>query len=140
MESKLRVGIIGAGWIANHHINGYLKSGRAEIVGLSDVNEEAARKLMGQHGLTCHYHADYRDLLNDMQIQAVSICAPNKFHSENDVAAAEAGKHILCEKPFVSSVEEAIGSLRAIRKNNVKCAVGFHRRSNPLPGDEANAG
>ena len=132
MQAKLKVGIIATGWIADHHASGYLKSGRAEIVAVSNRTEENARKLMAKHGLDCSYYADYRQLLEDSNVQAVSICLPNKFHSEATVAAAQAGKDILCEKPFVTSIREAESSLQAIRKSGVKCAVGFHRRFNPL--------
>ena len=129
---NLKVGIIGAGWIANHHVNGYITSGKADIAAISDVNEDAARALMANYGLNCKYYADSKELLGDRDIQAVSICAPNKFHCGLTVAAAEHGKHIMCEKPFVSSMEEARLSLAAVEGNRVKCAVGFHRRFNPL--------
>ena len=132
MEGNLPVGIIGTGWIANHHIAGYKKSNRADIAAVADTNEEAARDFVKRHQLDCKIHSSYQDLLADTSIKAVSICAPNKFHSEITVAAAEHKKHILCEKPFVSSVEEAQRSLEAIQKNGVRCAVGLHRRFNPL--------
>ena len=132
MERKLKVGIIGAGWIANHHIYGYITSNRAEIVAISDVKEETAREIMNKYGLNCKFYKNYLDLLSDSEVEAVSICAPNKFHTEITVAAAEHKKDILCEKPFVSSIDDAISSYRAIKKNGVKCAVGYHRRFNPL--------
>lgn len=132
MGKMLNVGIIGAGWIANHHVTGYLKNSRANIVAVADPNEDAARKLVQEHGLDCKYYGDYAQLLGDSMVDAVSICAPNKYHSEITVAAANAGKNILAEKPFVSSAEEAKNSLRAIKENGVKCAVGYHRRFNPL--------
>jgi predicted dehydrogenase len=132
MKDKLRVGIIGAGWIANHHAEGYLKSGRARVVAVCDQSEQQALGLMERHGLKSRYCADYRSLLEQEDIDAVSICVPNKFHSELTVAAARAGKHILCEKPFVTSMKEAKQSLAAIQEFGVRCAVGFHRRFNPL--------
>ncbi len=132
MGKKLNIGIIGAGWIANHHIAGYIKSNKADIVAISDVKEDAVESLKSKYSLNCKYYEDYRDLLKNKDIEAVSICAPNKYHSEMTVAAAEQKKHILCEKPFVSSIKEAVNSLKAIKENDVKCAVGFHRRFNPL--------
>jgi predicted dehydrogenase len=129
---KLKVGIIGAGWIAGHHVNGYLKSGNAEITAIADVKEQSARDLMKKRGINCAYYSDYQKLLADKNIQAVSICAPNKYHSEITVAAANAGKHILGEKPFVTNPDEAVKSYAAIKKAGVKCAVGYHRRFNPL--------
>ena len=132
MTQQLKVGLIGAGWIAQHHIAGYLKSEKCDIVAVADPNEKAAQKLLAKYGIEAEVFHEYDKLLARKDISAVSICAPNKFHSEITVAAANAGKHILCEKPFVSSKEEAIQSVKAIRRSGVKCAVGFHRRFNPL--------
>lgn len=132
MERKLKIGIIGAGWQADHHLNGYMKSGKTEIVAITDIKESSARQLMKKYGLDCKYYDDYKKLLDDRDVEVVSICAPNTYHCEITVAAAEAGKHMLAEKPFVTSVEEAKRSYDAIKKNGVKCAVGYHRRFNPL--------
>jgi predicted dehydrogenase len=132
MGEKLKVGIIGTGWIAGHHMNGYRRSGKAEVVAVADVNEQTAREFMRRNNLECKYYPDYRDLLKDSDVQAVSICAPNKYHSEITVAAANAGKHMLAEKPFVTNAAEARASYQAIQHSGVKCAVGYHRRFNPL--------
>jgi predicted dehydrogenase len=132
MDKKLKVGLIGTGWIAGHHINGYRRSGKAEVVAVADVNEKTARDYMQRNGLDCKYYKDYRDLLADSEVQAVSICVPNKYHSEVTVAAANAGKHMLAEKPFVTNPEEARASYAAIQKAGVKVAVGYHRRFNPI--------
>ena len=132
MTTPLKVGLIGTGWIAQHHIAGYKRSGKAEIVAVSDAKEDVARQFMASHGLNCQYYPKYQDLLANSAVQAVSICVPNKYHSEVTVAAANAGKHIMAEKPFVTSPEEAVRSYQAIQKNGVKCAVGYHRRFNPL--------
>ena len=132
MTKKLKVGIIGAGWQAENHITGYLKSGKADIVAISDIKEQAVQELIKKYSLNCRYYNDYRKLLEDFEVEAISICAPNKLHSEITVAAANAGKHMLAEKPFVTSPEEALNSYNAIKKNGVKCAVGYHRRFNPL--------
>jgi UDP-N-acetylglucosamine 3-dehydrogenase len=132
MDKKLKVGIIGAGWIAGHHMSGYRRSGKAEVVAVADVNENAARELMRRNNLDCTYYSDYRELLKDSDVQSVSICAPNKYHSEITIAAANNGKHMLAEKPFVTNAGEAQSSYAAIQRNGVKCAVGYHRRFNPL--------
>jgi predicted dehydrogenase len=132
MDKKLKVGIIGTGWIATHHMSGYRRSGKAEIVAVADVNENAAQEFLAKQNLSCKYYRDYQELLNDSEVQSVSICAPNKFHSEMTVAAANAGKHMLVEKPFVTNVDEARRSYAALKKSGVKCAVGYHRRFNPL--------
>lgn len=132
MEKKLKVGIIGTGWISHNHMNGYNKSGKAEIVAVADLNDKAAKEFISKYGLNAKYYSNYKDLLENPDVQAVSICAPNKYHSEITVAAANAKKHIMAEKPFVTNVDEAKRSYEAINKNGVKCAVGYHRRFNPL--------
>ncbi len=132
MGKNLKIGIIGAGWQAENHLAGYIKSGKAEIAAIADIKQEAAGALLNKYGLNAKYYGDYKKLLEDREVEAVSICAPNKFHSEITVAAANAGKHMLAEKPFVTSVEEAKASYDAIKKNGVKCAVGYHRRFNPI--------
>ncbi|HHT64690.1 MAG TPA: Gfo/Idh/MocA family oxidoreductase [Clostridiales bacterium] len=132
MKKVLKVGIIGTGWISNQHINGYLQCDHVEIAAVADINENAAREVMRKYNLDCKYYSDYKKLLANSEIDAISICVPNAFHSEVTIAAAMAGKHIMAEKPFVSSIEEAKKSLKAIKENGVKCAVGYHRRFNPL--------
>jgi predicted dehydrogenase len=132
MQNKLGVGIIGAGWIATHHMRGYRRSGKAQVVAVADPNEKAASNFIKDNSLDCKYYPDYHDLLADPAIQSVSICAPNKFHSEMTIAAAKAGKHILAEKPFVTNPTEARESYAALSHSGVKCAVGYHRRFNPI--------
>jgi predicted dehydrogenase len=132
MNKKLKIGIIGAGWQSENHIIGYLKSGKAEIVAIADIKEDSARALMSKFNLNVKFYDDYKKMLTDPEVEAVSICAPNKYHSEITVAVAEAGKHMLAEKPFVTNPEEAKKSYEAIKKSGVKCAVGYHRRFNPL--------
>jgi predicted dehydrogenase len=107
MKKVLKVGIIGTGWISNQHINGYLQCDHVEIAAVADINENAAREVMRKYNLDCKYYSDYKKLLANSEIDAISICVPNAFHSEVTIAAAMAGKHIMAEKPFVSSIEES---------------------------------
>ena len=129
---KLKVGIIGAGWQAENHLRGYQRSGKAEIVAVADPREDTARALMKKFGFEAKRHDSYQKLLADPEVEAVSILAPNKFHSEITVAAAKAGKHMLAEKPFVTNPAEAKASWDALKAAGVKCAVGYHRRFNPI--------
>ena len=129
---KLKVGIIGAGWQAENHLRGYLRSGKAEIVAVADLKEEMARGLMKKFDFRAKCYDSYQNLLADPEVEAVSILAPNKFHSEITIAAARAGKHMLAEKPFVTSPAEAKASWDALKASGVKCAVGYHRRFNPI--------
>src|SRR6185437_11917663 len=99
-KGKIGIGIIGAGNIAGHHVPGYLQAADgARIVAVADVDVERARGLAG--GLTgVKIFADYRDMLESDEVDAVDICLPHHLHRAAIVAAAAAGKHILCEKPL----------------------------------------
>jgi len=124
---KIRLGLIGAGKGGRNV--GLSQKGLPEIelAAVSDADttraEEAAR-LFGAG----KYYADYRQLLADKDIDAVFIATPNHLHCEMTVAAARAGKHILCEKPMALSLEEADIMINAARENKVKLMVGFVER------------
>ncbi|MGI6366915.1 MAG: Gfo/Idh/MocA family protein [Anaerolineae bacterium] len=104
----LRVGLVGAGGITRSHVSGWATvADRAEIVAIADVSEEAARARMKQIGREVKYYKDYRDMLAASDIDAVDMALPHFLHCESIVAAAEAGKHAMSEKPFCLSLEEA---------------------------------
>ncbi len=96
---------------------------------MCDLNEERAAEIASKYGVDAVY-TDYRDLLADPSIQAVSIATPDFAHREIAVAAAEAGKHILVEKPLATTVEDAEAIVNAAKKAQVKLMVDFHNRVN----------
>jgi predicted dehydrogenase len=111
-----QVGLIGAGGIAEYHVKGYLAhADRIRISAVADVNPESLARYAAELGATGY--ADFRDLLANPAIDAVDICLPHHLHRDAIVAAAEAGKHILCEKPLCLSPDEA---------EDVRRAVGAH--------------
>ena len=129
--AKIHVGIIGAGriaWIG--HLPWYWENPHAEIVAISDVTEDKARRAAQRLGVNTWYR-DFHDLLARDDIAAVSICTPVWTHKEIAVAAAKAGKHILCEKPMARTVEECDAMTEAARQAGVKLAVGFTKRCHP---------
>lgn len=104
----LRVGLVGAGGITRSHVMGWATvADRAEIVAIADVSEEAARARMKQIGREVAYYKDYHDMFAAKDIDAVDLALPHFLHCESIVAAAEAGKHAMSEKPFCLSLEEA---------------------------------
>jgi len=131
-EKKIRVGIIGCGGIAASHVSGYLKSGMAEVVALSDIRFERTKALADKfnlHGVGLY--KNYEELLKDGNVDAVSICTPHYLHAEMTVKAAEYKKHVLCEKPIAISLKQADEMIRACSKNGVKLAVVFQYRFSP---------
>jgi len=106
MTTTVRIGLIGAGGIAGAHVAGYLRNPETVVfAAVADPVRENAEKRAGDTGAAIY--ADYREMLADADIDAVDICLPHHLHKDAIVAAARAGKHILCEKPLCLTPEEA---------------------------------
>ena len=106
-DRRIRIGIIGAGSIAEPHLDGYLRAPDAvEVTAVADIDPTHARKLADRAGGARDF-ADYREMLTSSLVDAVDICLPHHLHADAIVAAAEAGKHVLCEKPLCLTVDEA---------------------------------
>jgi predicted dehydrogenase len=106
-DGRIRIGIIGGGGIATEHLSGYLQIPEAATVSaIADIDPEHARVHAERAG-GARVFLDYREMLASSVVDAVDICLPHHLHAEAIVAAAGAGKHILCEKPLCLTVEEA---------------------------------
>ncbi|MFV0556941.1 MAG: Gfo/Idh/MocA family protein [Lactovum sp.] len=128
---KLRVGIIGCGGIAKNKHFGALESQSdiAEIVAFCDIVEERAIEACEKHGAEdAKVYTDYNELLKDKSIDVVHVCTPNVSHSPITVAAFEAGKHVLCEKPMAHNAEAAKLMLDAWKKSGKKFTIGYQNR------------
>jgi predicted dehydrogenase len=130
--SVLRVGIIGAGGIASGvHIPSYLNSeNKVEIVAIADVIVERAQQVAEQFTIP-YVFSSYKEMLENVELDAVSVCVPNKFHVEATIAALEAGCHVLCEKPPAMTVEEAQLMVKAASDSEKILTYGFHYRYRP---------
>ncbi|WP_413375022.1 Gfo/Idh/MocA family protein [Alkalihalobacillus sp. 1P02AB] len=123
----LKVGVIGVGSISHSHLKPYLENERVELVALCDINE----KRLAEKGMLYHVsrlYSDYRELLQSKELDAVSICTWNNSHAEIAIAALEAGKHVLVEKPLSMTVDEAFAIQQAAEKAKKVLQVGFVRR------------
>lgn len=125
---SIRVGIIGCGGISGFHIGGYRKA-EAEIVHVADADPERA-KARGD-ALSCRWTPEYRELLGDSSVQAVSVCLPNHLHREVAEAALAAGKHILCEKTMTTNLADAKAMVEAVRKHGLIFQVAYMKRFLP---------
>ncbi len=114
----IRVGLIGGGGIASAHIRGYQQHAeRIGITAIADAVEQTAVARGGELGATPY--TDYRRMLDVEDLDAVDICLPHHLHSDAIVAAAQAGKHILCEKPLCLTADEAAEVRAAVLANGV---------------------
>jgi predicted dehydrogenase len=125
--SKLKIAVIGLGSISDLHLMSYQQNPDAEIYAVCDINEERARKKGKEFGAEKVYF-NYHEALADHSIDAVSICTWNKSHAEISIAALEAGKHVLVEKPLSRTVEEALLIQEAVKRSGKILQVGFVRR------------
>lgn len=125
---KLNVGIIGAGRIGQVHAKSITYHiPQAKIVAISDIYYEGAEKVAESLGIPNAYE-DYHEILNNPEIDAVLICSSTDTHADIAVEAAEAGKHIFCEKPVDLTVAKIKKVIAAVEKAGVKLQIGFNRR------------
>jgi len=99
MSKNLNVGIIGVGGIARTHIPGWKASQHANLIAGSDINGDVLNTWADSHNVPKRY-TDVKDLLKDPDIDIIDICTPNNYHAPLAIAALEAGKHVICEKPL----------------------------------------
>ncbi|CAM5429731.1 Gfo/Idh/MocA family protein [Leifsonia shinshuensis] len=117
-SNTVRIGLIGAGGIAGAHVEGYLLNPDViTFAAVADPVRESAEKRAAASGAAIY--ADYRDMLAEADIDAVDICLPHHLHKDAIVAAARAGKHILCEKPLCLTPEEAAEVSAAVEEAGV---------------------
>lgn len=130
MSDILRIGIVGCGGIANgKHMPALSRLPDVKMVAFCDIIEERARKAAAKYGdensFVC---TDYRELLKDKSIDVVHVLTPNRWHSEITVAALEAGKHVMCEKPMAINSAEAQKMLDAAKRTGKKLTIGYQSR------------
>ena len=127
----IRYGLISTANIArNRHIPGIRKTSNSELVAVASRNIDRAQAFANEVDIPTAY-GSYDDLLNDSTIDAVIIALPNSLHHEWAVKAAQAGKHILCEKPLAMTTDEVQSMIDAAATNNVLLMEGFMYRFHP---------
>jgi predicted dehydrogenase len=131
-KEKVRVGLIGSGWIGQHHGANVMANPHAELSAVFNPHPEKARAFLQKAGSAAFVCKTYQELLARPDVDAVVIASPNASHAEQAIAAAQAGKHILLEKPMAITLEDCRKIVDAVRKAGVTCDMGYHRRLNPL--------
>lgn len=124
----IKWGVIGCGGIADRRTipEGIIPAPSAELVAVQDIAEERVGEVAEKYGVTGYTEVD--DLLADDSVDAVYIATPTHVHHEQTVAAAQAGKHVLCEKPLALTVEECEKSIEVCKQAGVKLGTNFMMR------------
>jgi predicted dehydrogenase len=129
VTEKMGFGIVGCGVIGPWHRDAIQYLEEAELVACCDVDEARGRKMAEESEGQVKFYGDYGDLVRDPGVDAVCVCTPSGLHGEVAVSAAEAGKHVLCEKPMEITSEKMDEMISACRKNGVKLGNIFQRRT-----------
>ena len=126
---RLKVGIIGTGWIAEAHIESYKQMDDVDIVAAADLVPGKAEAFMKRYGVEgVHFYPSHKEMIDNEQLDAVSICTYNTQHAVPTIYALEHGVNVLLEKPFTVTTEEAIEVMRAEKKSGKVLSIGFQPR------------
>ena len=126
----LKMAIVGAGTWGESHARIYADHPGAEVVAICDVYRERAEQFAARHHLS-HVYTDCREMLEKCDCDAVAIVTPDFLHTDLAIACAQAGKHILIEKPLATKREDVFAILEAVQKAGVRAMVDLHNRWNP---------
>ena len=126
---RLKVGIIGTGWIAEAHIQSYKNMPDVEIVAAADLIPGKAEAFMKRYGVEgVHFYPSHKEMIDNEQLDAVSICTYNTQHAVPTIYALEHGVNVLLEKPFTVTLDEAVEVCRAEKKSGKILSIGFQPR------------
>lgn len=126
-KDKLRVAVIGTGFAGRSHISGYKNVENADLIAVCDVSKERASEIAQEHDIP-NIFTDYEEMLKMDDLDAVSVCLPNVMHMPATVAALEAGKHVLCEKPLAANAKDAEKMVSASEKTGKTLAMSLNFR------------
>lgn len=131
--NKVKAGVIGCGNIANYkYLPSLSEISVIDVIGFCDINVRRAQEACKKYGgVNAKVYTEYKALLNNKDIEVVYVCTPNRYHSEITVAALEAGKHVMCEKPMAINAIEAEKMMKAAKANNRILTIGYQNRFNP---------
>ena len=132
MSQGVAWGLIGAGDIVRKRVAAALRETRAsELVAVSRARSQLAAEFARDFGVP-RWYSDWRELVEDRDIDAVYVATPVRVHAEQAIAAANAGKHVLCEKPMAMTVAECDRIIAACRANRVALGVAYYRHFYPV--------
>jgi predicted dehydrogenase len=129
MSQRLRIAVLGVGSMGRNHARIYTELPNVELVGVADTNGENAQTIARRY--SCRAYTDFRQLLDELRPDAVTVAVPTVYHQEVACAAAQRGAHLLIEKPIASSIAEGEAIIAAAEVANVKLMIGHVERFNP---------
>ena len=124
---RLKLALVGAGGIAQAHLRAIAAIPEIEVVAIADIISKSAEETAQRFGIP-HVYEDYMELLAKEDIEAVSVCTYNQAHAAPSIAALEAGKHVLVEKPMSATLADAVAMTRAARKSHNILMVALKAR------------
>lgn len=127
-EARLGVGIIGANMWGNRQGAACMEHPYTEIVGVADIKEGVGEAFCERQGISVPVFADHNDLLAMDGLDAVIVTTPNNVHAQISIAAIEAGKHVLCQKPMATTIADAEAMVAAAEKAGITNMIGFTKR------------
>ena len=128
MMDETKVGIIGAGGIAGgKHLPGHRNVEGVSIIAVCDIDRQRAENFAKQHDIK-HVFTDYNDLVAMPELDAVSVCTPNNFHAPPTIAALNAGKHVICEKPIAGNANDGQAMVDAQKASGKVLQIGLQSR------------
>ena len=130
MAKAVKVGFIGSGGIARTHMGHLSKIEGVELVAAADINKNALAQAQKEYGVKQTF-TDWKELLELKELDAVSVCTPNNLHAGPTIAALNAGKHVLCEKPLAMNAKEGAQMVAAAKKAKKILQIAFQYRFSP---------
>ena len=128
---KLGYGVIGLGRVSSRHLNAAEQNDGARLVAVADANFEKAQQIAAERETRPTAYQDYHDLLADEAVDVVAVCVPTHMHAEVTIAAAQAGKHVFCEKAMAPTIKECRAMIAATDDAGVKLMIGQSTRFTP---------
>ena len=126
---KVKIGIIGTGWIAEAHVKNYLRCPDVEIVAAADLVPGKAEKFCKDNGIDgIRLYPDHKTMIDAEELDAVSVCTYNRTHAECSIYALEHGVNVLLEKPMCVTLDEAVEIVKAEKKSGKILSIGFQPR------------
>ncbi len=115
-KTEVRTAVVGLGWPGMQHLKGYIADSRSEVIAVCDLDKTHAEEVASEYKIQ-HIYTNHLEMLENSDIDAVSVCLPNFLHAPISIDALNAGKHVLCEKPPARSAQEAKAMADAASEN-----------------------